>query len=58
MRNLSLTQDFRSLQIEKPVSVLLPENKVDYDDTHQGLHGSCVKFSQIAVMVLKNTFRN
>jgi len=24
MRNLSLTQDFRNLQSEKPVSVLLP----------------------------------
>jgi len=33
-------------------------NKVDYDDTHQWLLGSCVKFSQTAVMVLKNSFRN
>jgi len=29
-----------------------------YDDTHQGLLGSCVKFCQIAVVVLKNSFRN
>jgi len=33
-------------------------NKVDYDDTHQWLLGSCVKDSQTAVMVLKNSFRN
>jgi len=31
---------------------------VVYDDTHQGLLGSCVNFSQTAVMVLKNSFRN
>jgi len=29
-----------------------------YDDTHQGLLGSCVKFSQTVVVVLKNPFRN
>jgi len=29
-------------------------NKVSYDDTHQWLLGSCVKFSQNAVVVLKN----
>jgi len=29
-------------------------NKVDYDDTHQWLLGSCVKFSQTAVVDLKN----
>jgi len=33
-------------------------NKVDYDDTHQWLLGSCVKFSQTAVVMLKNSFRN
>jgi len=33
-------------------------NKVDYDDTHQWFLGSCVKFSQTAVVVLKNSFRN
>jgi len=33
-------------------------NKVDYDDTHQWLLGSCVKFSQTAVVVLKNSFWN
>jgi len=33
-------------------------NKVDYDDAHQWLLGSCVKFSQTVVMVLKNSFRN
>jgi len=33
-------------------------NKLDYDDTHQWLLGSCVKFSQTAVVVLKNQFRN
>jgi len=31
---------------------------VVYDDTHQGLLGSCVKFSQTVVVVLKNPFRN
>jgi len=30
--------------------------RVVYDDTHQGLLGSCVKFSQTAVMVLKIHF--
>jgi len=33
-------------------------NRVDCDDTHQWLLGSCVKFSQTAVVVLKNSFRN
>jgi len=28
------------------------------DDTHQGLLGSCVKFSHTVVVVLKNRFRN
>jgi len=28
------------------------------DDTHQGLLGSCVKFSHTVVVVLKNPFRN
>jgi len=28
------------------------------DDTHQGLFGSCVKFRQTVVGVLKNSFRN
>jgi len=32
--------------------------KVIYDDTHQWLLGSCVKFSQATVVVLKNSFRN
>jgi len=32
--------------------------RVVYDDTHQGLLGSCVKFSQTVVVVLKNSFRN
>jgi len=32
--------------------------RVVYDDTHQWLLGSCGKFSQAAVMVLKNSFRN
>jgi len=32
--------------------------RVVYDDTHQWLLGSCVKFSQTAVVVLKNSFRN
>jgi len=31
-------------------------NKVDYDDKHQWLLGSCVKFSQIAVVMLKTHF--
>jgi len=33
-------------------------NKVDYDETHQWFLGSCVKFSQTTVLVLKNSFRN
>jgi len=32
--------------------------RVVYDDTHQWLFGSCVKFSQTAVVVLKDSFRN
>jgi len=32
--------------------------RVVYDDTHQCLLGSCVKFSQTAVVVLKDSFRN
>jgi len=32
--------------------------RVVCDDTHQGLLGSCVKFSQTAVVVLKDSFRN
>ena len=32
--------------------------KVVYDDTHQWLLGSYVKFSQTTVVVLKNSFRN
>jgi len=32
--------------------------KVTYDVTHQWLLGSCVKFSQTAVVVLKNSFRS
>jgi len=32
--------------------------RVVCDDTHQGLLGSSVKFSQTAVMVLKKSFRN
>jgi len=28
------------------------------DDTHQWLLGSCVKFRQTTLMVLKNSFRN
>jgi len=32
--------------------------RVVHDDTHQGLLGSCVKFSQTVVVVLKNLFRN
>ena len=31
---------------------------VVYDITHPWLLGSCVKFSQTAVVVLKNSFRN
>jgi len=33
-------------------------HKVDYDDTHQWLLGSCVKFSQITVVMLKNSCTN
>jgi len=29
-----------------------------YDDTHQWLLGSCVKFRQTGVVVLKDSFRN
>jgi len=29
-----------------------------YDDTDQWLLGSCVKFSQTAVVVLQDSFRN
>jgi len=32
--------------------------RVVYDDTYQGLLGSCVKFSQTAVVVLKFSLRN
>jgi len=32
--------------------------RVVYDDTHYGLLGSCVKFIQTVVVVLKNSFRN
>jgi len=32
--------------------------RVVFDDTHQQLLGSCVKFSQTAVVVLKNSFQN
>jgi len=32
--------------------------RVVYDDTHQGLLGSCVKVSQTAVAVLQNSFQN
>jgi len=32
--------------------------RVVYDDIQQGLLGSCVKFSQTAVVVWKNSFRN
>jgi len=32
--------------------------RVVYDDTHQWLLGSCMKFSQTAIVVLKNSFRN
>jgi len=31
---------------------------VVYDDTHQWLLGSCVKFSQIAVLVVKGSVRS
>jgi len=31
--------------------------RVVHDDTHQELLGSCVKVSQTAVVVLKNSFR-
>ena len=31
---------------------------VVYDDTYQSLLESCVTFSQTAVLVLKNSFRN
>ena len=34
------------------------EARAVYDDTHQQLLSSCVKFSQTAVVVLKNSFRN
>jgi len=29
-------------------------NEADYDDTHQWFLGSCVKFNQTAVVILKN----
>jgi len=32
--------------------------RVVYDDVHQDLLGSCMIFSQTAVMVLKKSFRN
>jgi len=32
--------------------------RVVYDDTHQGLLGSCVIFSQTMAVALKNSFRN
>jgi len=32
--------------------------RVAYDDTHQWLLRSCVKFSPTAVVVLKNSFQN
>jgi len=32
------------------------ETRVVYDNTYQGLHGSCVKFSQTVVVVLKTHF--
>jgi len=32
--------------------------RVVYDDTHQALFGSCVKVSQTAIVVWKNSFRN
>jgi len=31
---------------------------VVYDDTHQWLLGSCVKFSQTAVLVVKSSVRS
>jgi len=31
---------------------------VVYDDTHQQLHGSCVKICQTAVALIKDSFRN
>jgi len=31
--------------------------RVVYDDTHQWLLGSCVKFGQTAVAVLKDSFQ-
>jgi len=31
---------------------------VVYDDTHQWLRGSCVKFSQTAVLVVKGSVRS
>jgi len=31
---------------------------VVYDDTHQWLTGSCVKFSQTAVLVVKGSVRS
>jgi len=31
--------------------------RVVYDDTHQVFFGSCVKFSQSVVAMLKNAFR-
>jgi len=33
-------------------------NKVDYDETHKWLLGSCVTFSQTSVVMLKNSLRN
>jgi len=32
--------------------------RVVYDDTHQALRRSCVKFNQTVVVVLKNSFWN
>jgi len=32
--------------------------RVKFDDAHEGLFGSCVKFSQTVVVVLKNSSRN
>jgi len=32
--------------------------RVIYDDTHQVLLGSCVKFSQTVAVMLKNSFWN
>jgi len=31
---------------------------VVYDDTHQQLLGSCVKFRKTAVVLMKDSFRN